>query len=89
MLLGGIYKQSNAPQGKDGSATDIMSPSKRKILAYDLHRTIVRYGIPFTFNSHHPNKTITAQRILASLQDNTKVKILAEALYEGFKFFYV
>ncbi len=84
MLLGGIYQQSNAPQGKDGSATDIMVLNKRKMHAFDLHRMLVRHNIPFQFNSNHPNKTLHCQRILASIKDNFQMKRLAEAFYEGF-----
>jgi len=81
--LGGIYKQTSAPQGKAGSATDVMSPNKRRLHAYDLHRMIVRNGIPFRFNSHHPNKTMTAQRLLAGLKDNSDVEKASNALFEG------
>ena len=86
--MGGIYKQSNAPQGKDGSATDVMSPNKRKMHAFDLHRMLAKHNIPFKFNSNHPNKTIHAQRILAFFEDNVKVRKLAEAFYEGKRYFF-
>ena len=33
VLLGGLYELDGAPQGKDGSATDVMPEAKRVILA--------------------------------------------------------
>lgn len=38
VLLGGLYKATAAPQGKDGSATDVMAPPKRALAAMDLTR---------------------------------------------------
>ena len=32
VLLGGLYEGTKAPQGKDGSATDVMSAAKRQIV---------------------------------------------------------
>lgn len=82
--MGGIYKLSKAPQGKDGSATDVMPKSKKIIHAKDLQRVLIRENIPFQFNSKHPLKTIHPQRILSALKDNDQVKKMAEAFYEGF-----
>jgi 2-hydroxychromene-2-carboxylate isomerase len=38
VLLGAIYKATAAPQGKDGSATDVMPASKRALTGLDLLR---------------------------------------------------
>jgi hypothetical protein len=35
-LLGGIYKQTNAPQGKDGSSSDVEPPQKKLLGSMDL-----------------------------------------------------
>ncbi len=43
--LGGIYKSIKAPQGKDGSASDIMPENKKVIYAKDLIRTMQRFDI--------------------------------------------
>ena len=46
VLLGGIYKQTKAPQGKNGSATDVMVPQKKLSIAKDLEIQLKRYGVP-------------------------------------------
>lgn len=38
VLLGALYKATSAPQGKDGSATDVMPPAKRALAFADLFR---------------------------------------------------
>jgi 2-hydroxychromene-2-carboxylate isomerase len=45
VLLGGIYKETKAPQGKDGSATDVMSPSKKISISNDLKLQLKRYQV--------------------------------------------
>lgn len=60
-----------------------MAPNRKKMDAFDLHRLIIRHNIPFRFNSKHPNKTITAQRILASIKNNEELARLAKVFYEG------
>ena len=86
VLLGGIYKQTSAPQGKDGSASDVMPASKKKMHAIDLHRMIVRHNIPFRFSSYHINKTFLIQRLMSMVKENEKVQKLAEAFYKGINF---
>jgi len=84
VLLGGLYKATKAPQGKDGSATDVMPISKRIIFAKDLRRSILRHKIPFEMNSKHPIKSLMAQRILVSLrEEQTKTKMI-HRLYEAY-----
>lgn len=82
--MGGLYKATKAPQGKDGSATDVMPISKRIIFAKDLRRSILRHKIPFEMNSKHPIKSLMAQRILVSLrEEQTKTKMI-HRLYEAY-----
>lgn len=45
VLLGGLYKLTDAPQGKDGSATDVMSPAKQAVTGADTLREARRAGI--------------------------------------------
>lgn len=84
VLLGGVYKLTNASQGKDGSATDVMASSKKKIHHFDLQRMILRHKIPLRYNTYHPNKTIHAQRILCNLTNNEEIRKLANEFYEGY-----
>jgi hypothetical protein len=41
VLLGGIYKETVAPQGAGGSATDVMAPAKKLILAQGTAATLL------------------------------------------------
>ena len=43
VLLGALYKATAAPQGKDGSASDVMAPPKRALAALDLARFVISY----------------------------------------------
>lgn len=66
VLLGGLYKGTQAPQGAAGSAYDAMSGAKVKILADDLKRTRLHLGINATTPSEHPIKTLNPMRLLAA-----------------------
>ncbi|KAJ7392756.1 hypothetical protein OS493_010411 [Desmophyllum pertusum] len=67
VLLGGLYKGTQAPQGAAGSAYDAMSGAKIKILGEDLTRTRLHFGITEgTAPSEHPIKTLNPMRLLAA-----------------------
>ncbi|XP_078380491.1 uncharacterized protein LOC144663421 [Oculina patagonica] len=66
VLLGGLYKGTQAPQGAAGSAYDAMSGAKIKILADDLKRTRLHFGIDATSPSEHPIRTLNPMRLLAA-----------------------
>lgn len=66
VLLGGLYKGTQAPQGAAGSAYDAMSAAKIKILGDDLKRSRLHYGIEGTAPSEHPIKTLNPMRLLAA-----------------------
>lgn len=67
VLLGGLYKGTQAPQGAAGSAYDAMCPAKLKMLADDLNRTRLHLGITEgTAPSEHPIRTLTPMRLLAA-----------------------
>lgn len=67
VLLGGLYKGTQAPQGAAGSAYDAMCDVKIKILADDLQRTRLHLGISEgSAPSGHPIKTLSPMRLLAA-----------------------
>ncbi|XP_068686388.1 uncharacterized protein [Montipora foliosa] len=67
VLLGGLYKGTQAPQGAAGSAFDAMCSAKVKILAEDLERTRLHLGITEgSAPSEHPIKTLKPMRLLAA-----------------------
>uniref|UniRef100_A0A1D1YP08 2-hydroxychromene-2-carboxylate isomerase n=1 Tax=Anthurium amnicola TaxID=1678845 RepID=A0A1D1YP08_9ARAE len=64
VLLGEIYNAIRAPQGKTGSATDVMPSVKRQYLTKELLRTVQRYNIELNFHPRHPIQTVNALRLL-------------------------
>jgi len=83
VLLGGLYKLTNAAQGKDGSATDVMSPARQRISSLDMLREAERANAPLRFNSKHPQKSLNCQRLLTLVHHSQKAK-LAAALYKHY-----
>jgi 2-hydroxychromene-2-carboxylate isomerase len=82
-LLGGLYKLDNALQGKDGSATDVMSREKQVAIAIDLKRNAARFQVPLRFPAKHPMRTLHAMRLLYITPDALKMKV-ALALYRAY-----
>lgn len=67
VLLGGLYKGTEALQGAAGSAYDAMCSAKRKILAQDLERTRLHLGLTEgSAPPEHPIKTLKPMRLLAA-----------------------
>ena len=60
MLLGGIFREIGAPQVPAAH----MSPAKARMNALDLERWSSRWGVPFSFSPHHPQRTVEAMRLL-------------------------
>ncbi|KAI8583018.1 hypothetical protein K450DRAFT_297588 [Umbelopsis ramanniana AG] len=83
VLLGGIYQAVNAPQGKDGSATDVMSPAKKRLTSASLARTVDTYKLPLNFHPNHPVRTVNALRLLHAV-DQTYRPQLTDALYHEY-----
>lgn len=75
VLLGGLYDLSKAPQGKVGSAIDVMSPTKQKVLAHDLQIQVKHVGAPFLRNTKHPLRTVAALRLILSTQETLRPSI--------------
>ena len=84
VLLGGLYAATKAPQGKDGSATDLMAAAKRAINAQDLAREAARWRVPLRYNSRHPVKSVRAQRLLVSVREQAARARLTDALYDAY-----
>ncbi|KAK4057300.1 hypothetical protein OIO90_001797 [Microbotryomycetes sp. JL221] len=83
VLLGGLYKMTEAPQGKDGSATDIMPQSKLKMFQEDFQREIRRYQLSYKSNPNHPVKTVDAGRLMCAFPDEYR-PLLAQALFKAY-----
>jgi 2-hydroxychromene-2-carboxylate isomerase len=83
VLLGGIYDLTKAPQGKDGSATDMMSPAKLKIQGEDLRRQLIRHEAPYRDPTYFLQKTVYAMRMLAGVEDQRTRISLSHDLYRA------
>ena len=83
VLLGGLYKDTDAPQGKDGSATDVMNKGKKKMLGRDLFLQASRHRAKVNFHPRHPVKSLYAQRLLAGAPDSVRAD-LTHALYRAY-----
>lgn len=70
-----------APQGKDGSATDVMNSAKRLVTAADLRQQADRLGVPLRWNSRHPVRTVDALRLVLSAPAHERQE-LSMALYK-------
>ncbi|KAH7119068.1 DSBA-like thioredoxin domain-containing protein [Dendryphion nanum] len=64
VLLGAIYRETSAPQGAAGSASDVFNPTKKAVTARSMQRTIRRYQIAYNPPPQHPRKTVNALRLL-------------------------
>ena len=68
MLLGGVYAAVNAPQGKDGSASDVWGPQKRSVEARDLERSMRRFGITLNWHPNHPVRSVSGTRATRAIR---------------------
>lgn len=84
VLLGGIFRSTDAPQGASGSASDAMSPAKRRLFAMDLVRQFARRSLPFAWNPAHPIRSVDAMRLLASQDDDSARAALAHRLFAAY-----
>lgn len=83
VLLGGIYRLVEAPQGKDGSASDVMNATKKAVSANDLRLTLSRWKVPAKFHPSHPVRSVNALRMLCMAPENLRSK-LTHALYKAY-----
>lgn len=83
VLLGGLYHGAKAPQGKAGSATDVMPRAKRAMLSQDLRLQAAHVGAPLVWNSRHPVRTVAALRLLVAAGESLR-PALTHALYRAY-----
>lgn len=83
VLLGAIYRATEAPQGAKGSASDVFNPTKRAIGVKSMQRTIRRYQIGYNPPPQHPRKTVNALRLLHAVQGNDRV-VLTKLLFKAY-----
>ena len=84
VLLGAIYRATNAPQGAGGSASDVFNATKKSVLAESMQRTLKRYKIQYNPPPQHPRKTVNALRMLYCIDDQEERRILSEALFNAY-----
>ena len=83
VLLGAIYRATNAPQGAAGSASDVFNPTKKDVSAKSFRRTIQRYGIPYNEPPKHPIKTTAPLRLLYFVDESDRPR-LSKALFNAY-----
>ncbi|EME40092.1 hypothetical protein DOTSEDRAFT_179024 [Dothistroma septosporum NZE10] len=83
VLLGAIYRATNAPQGAAGSASDVFNPTKKAITSRAFHRTLKRTGIPYNEPPRHPHKTTAALRLLYFAPPSER-PALTKALFDSY-----
>ena len=81
VLLGGLYKATEAPQGAAGSATDPMSNAKRMYSALELMRTLNRYKVPYKEGVGPTQKTLNAMRLLTAVPNQNTLVFLAHKMF--------
>ncbi|CAK1359127.1 hypothetical protein CB0940_05386 [Cercospora beticola] len=85
VLLGAIYRATNAPQGAAGSASDVFNATKKAVSGRAFQRTIIRHGIPHKQPDRHPQKTTAALRLLYFVNEQYRPKLT----HELFKLYWV
>ncbi|KIV99761.1 uncharacterized protein PV09_08567 [Verruconis gallopava] len=83
VLLGAIYRATNAPQGASGSASDTFNPTKKAVTSRAFQRTIKRHGIAYNEPPQHPQKTTAALRLLYFVHETAR-PLLTHALYKAY-----
>jgi 2-hydroxychromene-2-carboxylate isomerase len=83
VLLGAIYRATNAPQGAAGSASDTFNPTKRAITGKAFQRTLKRQNIKYNEPPLHPQKTTAPLRLLYFVDEADRPR-LTHALYRAY-----
>src|ERR1700744_653381 len=83
VLLGAIYRETAAPQGAAGSASDVFNPTKKAISSRAFNRTLKRYNIPLKQPATHPRRTPDALRLIYSVP-NSERPALTHALFKAY-----
>ncbi len=77
ILLGGIFKQLQAPQ----VPAQHMSPAKQLMNQVELYRWAKQWQIPFSFSEHHPQRTVETMRFLCAIEDQNLLQQATKLLY--------
>ncbi|KAH0842254.1 hypothetical protein FOPE_07357 [Fonsecaea pedrosoi] len=64
VLLGAIYRETAAPQGAGGSASDVFNPTKKRLLSRAMQRSLRRNHVELNWPSAHPQTPVLALRLL-------------------------
>jgi 2-hydroxychromene-2-carboxylate isomerase len=83
VLLGAIYRETAAPQGAAGSASDVFNPTKKRVISQALRRTLQRNNVEVKWPSVHPRSPVLALRLLHHLPAEDRPK-LSQALYRAY-----
>lgn len=83
VLLGAIYRATNAPQGAGGSASDVFNPTKKAITSRAFQRTIKRHGISYNEPPRHPQKTTAPLRLIRFVHEIQR-PALTKALFKAY-----
>lgn len=83
VLLGAIYRATNAPQGAAGSASDVFNPTKKTVTSRAFRRTLRRYQIPYNEPPRHPMKTTGPLRLLYFADESQRPQ-LTHALFRAY-----
>ncbi|KXJ85889.1 thioredoxin-like protein [Microdochium bolleyi] len=83
VLLGGIYRATQAQQGAHGSASDVANPAKRAYGSRSFNRACRRLGVPISWpdKDNHPVRSVQALRLLYALPDGEARAAVSHALY--------
>jgi 2-hydroxychromene-2-carboxylate isomerase len=83
VLLGAIYRATDAPQGAAGSASDVFNPTKKVVSAQTFLRTLKRFHIPHNQPPVHPLKTTSPLRLLYHVNESQRPQ-LTHALFRAY-----
>ncbi|KIW94808.1 uncharacterized protein Z519_04785 [Cladophialophora bantiana CBS 173.52] len=83
VLLGAIYRETAAPQGAAGSASDVFNPTKKRLTSRALRRTLQRNNVEISWPSVHPRSPVLALRLLYYVPVEER-PALSQALYRAY-----
>ncbi|OAP55984.1 hypothetical protein AYL99_10136 [Fonsecaea erecta] len=83
VLLGAIYRETAAPQGAGGSASDVFNPTKKRLTARATRRTLQRTGVELNWPSVHPRSPVLALRLLHAVPTADR-PALSHALFRAY-----
>ncbi|KIX97596.1 uncharacterized protein Z520_06374 [Fonsecaea multimorphosa CBS 102226] len=83
VLLGAIYRETAAPQGAAGSASDVFNPTKKRLTSRALRRTLQRNNVELNWPSVHPRSPVLALRLLYHVAVEAR-PALSHALFRAY-----